>query len=79
MFAAPPLAPPSGLTYATNPAAYPVGQAIAPNVPSVTGPVDAFGVFPPLPAGLLLDPTAGGGTGTRFGLSEGLQVIIGAF
>ena len=29
--------------------------------------------------GLLLDPTAGGGTGVKFGLTEGLQIDIGAF
>ncbi len=29
--------------------------------------------------GLLLDPTVGGGSGTRFGLTEGLELFFGAF
>lgn len=57
--------PPSALTYGTNPALYPVGFAIPPNVPrSSGGAVSAYTVTPPLPAGLALDSSTGVITGT---------------
>jgi photosystem II stability/assembly factor-like uncharacterized protein len=53
-----------GLTYATNPAFYEVGVAIAPNLATVTGPVTGYSVSPALPSGLTLNPTTGAVTGT---------------
>jgi hypothetical protein len=47
------LLPPSGLTYAVNPALYTVGTPIAENTPhSSGGAVESYSVFPSLPAGL---------------------------
>src|SRR5712671_856364 len=61
----PMLAPPSALTYSTNPATYSVGTAIAPNVPSAQGgAIASFAVVPVLPAGLTLDTTTGVISGT---------------
>ncbi|MEY2667979.1 MAG: hypothetical protein RJA59_617, partial [Pseudomonadota bacterium] len=58
-------AAPAGLTYATNPASYPAGVTIAPNLPSSTGgAITSYAVSPALPAGLSLDPTTGAITGT---------------
>lgn len=52
--------PPNGLTYSTNPAAYPIGIAIAPNTPSsIGGAVLMYDVSPMLPEGLSLDATTG--------------------
>lgn len=56
---------PSGLTYSTNPAVYPVGVAIAPNTPSSGGgAVASYSVSPTLPAGLSLSTSTGVITGT---------------
>jgi hypothetical protein len=56
--------PPTGLAYSTNPATYRVGESIPPNTPSSTGgTITSYGVSPPLPAGLSLDPTTGVLTG----------------
>ena len=56
---------PTGLAYASNPASYPVGVAIAPNVPGTGGGAPSgFSASPPLPVGLLLDPASGVITGT---------------
>jgi len=57
--------PPSGLTYATNPATYVVGVPISSNTPSSGGgAVVSYGVAPPLPAGLNLNTTTGVISGT---------------
>jgi hypothetical protein len=57
--------PPAGLRYATNPASYATGTAIAPNAPSSTGgTIAAYAVTPTLPAGLSLHPTTGVISGT---------------
>jgi alpha-tubulin suppressor-like RCC1 family protein len=57
--------PPSGLSYALNPAAYPVGTTIKNDVPSISGgPVVSWSVSPALPAGLQLDPSTGIISGT---------------
>ncbi len=58
-------APPSGLTYATNPATYTKGTAIAANSPSSTGgAVVSYAVSPALPTGLALNTTTGVISGT---------------
>jgi uncharacterized repeat protein (TIGR01451 family) len=63
-------APPSGLAYATNPATYPRGAAIAANVPSSTGgAVEGYAVTPALPAGLTLHPATGALSGTPTALA----------
>ena len=57
--------PPAGLAYATNPATYTRGTAIAANAPTSTGgAVDGYAVTPALPAGLSLHPTTGVLSGT---------------
>ncbi len=57
--------PPVNLVYATNPATYLVGSAIAPNAPtSGGGVVFSYGVAPALPDGLSLDATTGIVSGT---------------
>lgn len=54
------VAPPTGLTYATNPATYTRGTAIPNNTPSSSGgAVVSYSVAPSLPAGLSLDTTTG--------------------
>jgi len=57
-------APPSGLTYAVNPAIYWTGLAVSSNAATVTGDVDSFTVLPALPAGLALNKTTGAISGT---------------
>jgi hypothetical protein len=56
--------PPSGLSYAVNPAAYWKGVRITANAATVSGIVDSFTVSPPLPAGLALDKSTGAISGT---------------
>jgi hypothetical protein len=55
--------PPSGLTY-TSPVTGTVGAALTPLVPTLSGDADGFSVYPPLPAGLMLDPATGIVSGT---------------
>lgn len=56
---------PSGLSYATNPAVYTKGVAIAPNMPtSAGGAVVSYAVSPSLPAGLTLNSSTGVISGT---------------
>lgn len=56
---------PSGLSYATNPAIYNLGRAIATNAPThIGGAVAQYGINPTLPAGLSLDPGTGILSGT---------------
>ncbi len=58
-------APPTGLTYSTNPAVYTVGTAIPQNTPtSGGGAVVSYSVSPALPAGLSLSTTTGIISGT---------------
>ncbi|MHC4892575.1 MAG: putative Ig domain-containing protein [Planctomycetota bacterium] len=75
--------PPSGLTYADNPAVYQLGVPIAPNQPSVTGEVETWEVvvqpgfgFGPLPDGLVLDPTTGVISGSPTALALNSQHLI---
>jgi PKD repeat protein len=59
------LAPPTNLTYSTNPASYVVGTAITANSPTTSGgAVASYSVAPALPAGLTLSTTTGVITGT---------------
>jgi len=57
-------APPSQLRYPQTFISAVVGQAIAPNVPTFEGDVEAFSVAPALPAGLTLDSSKGIISGT---------------
>jgi hypothetical protein len=60
-----PTVPPSDLSYSENPATYPVGIPITPNLPSTRGgAVEFYAVAPGLPAGLSLGTTTGVITGT---------------
>jgi hypothetical protein len=56
------LVPPTALTY--PPVTGTVGAALTQAVPTLSGDADAFAVFPPLPAGLMLDPATGIVSGT---------------
>src|SRR5947199_9268772 len=51
------------VTYA-SPSPYVQGQAVSPLAPTVTGTATAFSAAPPLPAGLLIDPSTGVISGT---------------
>jgi hypothetical protein len=57
------IAAPSALSY-SSPKTYYVGTAITPLSPLVTGTVTSYGVSPPLPPGLTLNPTTGLISGT---------------
>ena len=73
------LLPPSNLTYATNPAQYTQGFAIAPNVPSNSGgAVSGYAVSPALPAGLSVSPTTGIISGTPTAVSAAASFIVTA-
>ncbi|HYD40433.1 MAG TPA: putative Ig domain-containing protein [Anaeromyxobacter sp.] len=72
-------APPSGLAYATNPASYPRGAAIAPNVPTGSGgDVAQYTVSPPLPSGLTLHPTTGVISGTPTAVTATASYVVTA-
>ncbi|HEY3452578.1 MAG TPA: putative Ig domain-containing protein [Myxococcales bacterium] len=56
---------PTSVAYADNPAVYTVGVAVEPNAPTTKGGVPTtYGIDPPLPAGLALDPATGIVSGT---------------
>jgi hypothetical protein len=59
-----PVPPPSGLSYPQPSISATVGQAIAADTPTVTGPVFTYSIAPALPAGLSLDSRTGALTGT---------------
>ena len=71
--------PPTNLAYATNPAIYTQGVAIAPNTPSSSGgAVAAYAVSPALPAGLALDTTTGVISGTPTAVSAAASYLVTA-
>jgi len=66
--------PPTNLGYATSPAGYVIGVAIAPNTPSAGGsPITSYTIAPPLPAGLSFD----GQTGVIAGAPTALAAAAG--
>jgi uncharacterized repeat protein (TIGR01451 family) len=70
---------PTALTYATNPATYAVGTAIAGNAPGNTGgAVTSYAVSPALPPGLALDPLTGLLTGTPTALAAAASYTVTA-
>lgn len=70
---------PSALAYASNPASYTQGQAIAANLPSNQGgAVVSYAVQPALPAGLSLDTSTGAITGTPTMLSPAATYVVTA-
>lgn len=60
---APPVVPPSGLSYA-SPQTYYIGTAVQTLTPTVSGSVTSYSVSPPLPAGLILNSSSGVISGT---------------
>ena len=73
------LAPPTGLSYAQNPAVYTKGVAIPLNHPSSGGgPVATYQVAPPLPAGLSLNAATGDLSGTPTALSPRADYLVTA-
>ena len=71
--------PPSGLTYAMNPAVYTRGAQIAANKPSsVGGEVESYSVAPTLPAGLSLNTSTGVITGTPTAMSAPTDFTVTA-
>ncbi len=70
---------PSALEYATNPATYTKGTAVAENTPSSAGgAVVAYSVSPALPAGLSLDEATGVVSGTPTELSPEAIYLVTA-
>lgn len=70
-------APPSGLTERETSVVYVQGSEIIPNLPSSSGgAITNYSVFPPLPAGLTLDPVSGAITGTPSGTSNATEYTI---
>ena len=65
--------------YATNPAVHVAGHEIAPNFPLlIGGGASAFGIAPPLPAGLVIDPLTGTITGTPGAASPPTEYTVTA-
>jgi hypothetical protein len=74
-----PIAAPSDLAYASNPATYVVGEEITPNVPSQTGgAVATYSVAPGLPSGLTLDPMTGVISGTPSAITSSTGYTVTA-
>ncbi len=73
------LAPPSGLTYSSNPATYGIGAAITPNNPTVSGTTPiTYSVTPTLPAGLNLNTGTGIIVGTPTVISPSANYTVTA-
>ena len=69
--------PPSGLTYAMNPAVYTRGAQIAANKPSsVGGEVESYSVAPTLPAGLSLNTSSVVKSTSRRAFTETFTVAV---
>ncbi|MCF7730781.1 MAG: lamin tail domain-containing protein [Akkermansiaceae bacterium] len=65
--------------YATNPAVHVAGHEIVPNFPLLTGgAASGFGIAPPLPGGLVIDPVTGTITGTPGAASPPTEYTITA-
>jgi subtilisin-like proprotein convertase family protein len=76
---APPVAPPSALSYSSNPATYTKDTAIAINTPSSSGgAVVSYSVSPALPAGLTLNTSTGIISGTPTTLTAASNYTITA-
>ena len=72
-------APPSNLSYRTNPASYTKGTSITDNTPSSSGgPVDSFSISPALPAGLSFDTSTGVISGTPSAVSPQTDYLVTA-
>lgn len=72
-------APPTGLSYATNPVVYEKGTVTAPNLAtSHGGPVASYSVVPSLPTGLSLDPATGAVTGTPIAVAAAADYLVTA-
>lgn len=70
--------PPVGLSYADNPASYPLGALAGPNLPSSTGTVSFYTVAPALPLGLSLDTFSGAILGIPVELSPATVYTVTA-
>ena len=67
------------LTYATNPAVYSKGTAIAANSPSLSGGIaTGYSVTPSLPTGLIFNATTGVITGTPSGVASTASYVVKA-
>jgi hypothetical protein len=73
------VSPPSGLSYSTHSAVYPIGVPITANTPSVTGtsPI-TYSVTPTLPTGLNLDISTGVISGTPTAAQSATNYIVTA-
>ncbi len=71
--------PPAGLLYSSPTPTYKTGQTITANVPSsVGGAITNYGVAPPLPPGLVLNPVTGIITGTPTALQAAKDHVVTA-
>ncbi|MCU0865864.1 MAG: putative Ig domain-containing protein, partial [Planctomycetes bacterium] len=75
-----PNSPPASLQYASNPATYAMGSAIAPNVPQTFGggAPTQFSIEPALPTGLQLNPVTGVLTGTPANITPLATYVVTA-
>jgi 6-phosphogluconolactonase (cycloisomerase 2 family) len=72
-------APPTSLTYSTNPATYTKGVSIAPNTPTNGGgAATSYAVAPALPAGLGLNPSTGVISGTPTAVAATATYLVTA-
>lgn len=76
---APGLIAPSALTYSSNPANYITAMPITSNTPASSGgAVVAYSIIPPLPTGLILNPTTGVISGTPTAVTPAASYTITA-
>ncbi|MGF6810154.1 N-acetylneuraminic acid mutarotase [Paraburkholderia sp. Clong3] len=69
--------PPAGMTERDASVVYAEGQAIIPDTPSSSGgTITQYSVFPPLPAGLSLNPQTGAITGTPITVSNATEYTV---